>query len=210
MQSSFLLSLRFFHQSALTQLVLLLLRNAASIQRRLIRRCAAVTRREAACVRLIRRTGLHLSHLGSDISLAREPARATAPNASLQRAEKPEDHAQQIKRNASLHRIQRLDPILLRQVSASQVNRPVYARQRSPENTYGKVPQDEWHALDCEEAVEAQGEDGQQADDKGVDFVGDRVGGLTSLVQLAAVYADCNDGAAELECSEGCAGVDAS
>ena len=203
MQSS---SLRLLHQLAL----ILLLRNTTSIQRRLIRRCTAAARREGPSVRLIRRTGLYLSHLGSDISLAREPARATAPNASLQRAEKPEDHAQQIKRNASLHRIQRLDPILLRQVSASQVNRPVYARQRSPENTYGKVPQDEWHALDCEEAVEAQGEDGQQADDKGVDFVGDRVGGLTSLVQLAAVYADCNDGAAELECSEGCAGVDAS
>ena len=209
MQSSFLLSLRFFHQSALTQLVLLLLRNAASIQRRLIRRCAAVTRREAACVRLIRRTGLHLSHLGSDISLAREPARATAPNASLQRAEKPEDHAQQIKRNAHLHRIQRPDPILLRQVPASQVNRPIHARQRSPENTYGKVPQDEWHALDCEEAVEAQGEDAQQADDKSVDLVRDWVRGLTALVQRAAVYADRDDGAAELECSKSCARVDA-
>jgi hypothetical protein len=140
MQSSFPLSLSLFHQFALTQLDILLLRNAASIQRRLVRRCAAVTRREAACVRLIRRTSLHLSHLGSDISLAREPARATAPNASLQRAEKPEDHAQQIKRNARLHRIQQPDPILLRQVPASQVNRPIHARQRSLENTYDKVP----------------------------------------------------------------------
>ena len=211
---SFVLSLRLLlllvtHQLALVQLFLLLLRNTVSIQRRLVRRCAALNMRETASVRLIGVTCLDLSHL-CNIRLAREPSRATAPNTPLQRTEHPKHHTQQIKRNARLHRIKRLDRILLRQLSSTrQVYRPIHARQRSPEHTYDKVPEDERHALDGEEAVEAQGEDGQQADDQGVDFVGDWVGGLVALVQRGSVDADFDDGAGELKGAEGCAGVDA-
>ena len=58
--------------------------------------------------------------------------------------------------------------------------------------------------------MQAYGEDGEEADDEGVDFVceGVVVGEGAAVVQFAAVEADYDDGGAELKGAEGGAEVD--